>query len=306
MPQKKYCLFHLQGGFGKHCASTAVAKCIKNNFPSRELIVTGVWTEIFQNLPFVDRVYQMGNTSYYYQTYVEGMDSLIFANEPYFTTDHVNKKLPLVQSWCKMYNLEYNGEMPQIKFNPLQRKAAKEFWPSRANGKPIMVIQTNGGMYQEQRPYLWARDMPVVLAQKLVDHYEKDYHIFQVTKPSSEILDGVEAIKDPMTNMELVSLLLHSDKRILIDSCLQHAAAALKMPSVVLWNGTSPKVFGWDMHNNIQAKKPAKCKLPNSVLFDFDFTGQEAEYPYVDEDDDIFDFDKIVEAVDVELILKKS
>jgi len=300
MSQKKYSLFHLQGGFGKHCASTAVAKCIKNNFPSRELIVTGVWTEIYQNLPFVDRVYQHGNTSYYYQTYVENMDSLIFANEPYFTTDHVNKTLPLVQSWCKMYGLEYNGEMPQITFNPLQRKAAKEFWPSRANGKPIMVIQTNGGLYQEQRPYLWARDMPVVLAQKIVDYYEKDYHIFQVTKPASEILDGVEAIKDPMTNMELVSLLLHSDKRILIDSCLQHAAAALKMPSVVLWNGTSPKVFGWDMHTNIQAKKPAKCKLPNSVLFDFDFTGQEAEYPYVDEDDDIFDFDKIVEAVDKE------
>jgi hypothetical protein len=300
MSQKKYSLFHVQGGFGKHIAATAVAKCIKNNFPSRELIVCGVWTEIFQNLPFIDRVYQMGNTSYYYQTYVEDMDSYIFANEPYFTTDHVNKKLPLVQSWCKMYGLEYNGEMPQIKFNPLQRKGAREFWPSRANGKPIMVIQTNGGLYQEQRPYLWARDMPVVLAQKLVDHYADDYHIFQVTKPTSEILDGVEAIKDPMTNMELVSLLLHSDKRILIDSCLQHAAAALKMPSVVLWNGTSPKVFGWDMHTNIQAKKPAKCKLPNSVLFDFDFTGQEAEYPYVDEDDDIFDFDKIVEAVDKE------
>ena len=60
MSQKKYSLFHLQGGFGKHCAATAVAKCIKNNFPSRELIVTGVWTEIFQNLPFVDRVYQHG------------------------------------------------------------------------------------------------------------------------------------------------------------------------------------------------------------------------------------------------------
>ena len=197
-----------------------------------------------------------------------------------------------------MYNLDYNGEMPQIKFNPLQRKGAKEFWPSRANDKPIMVIQTNGGMYQEQRPYLWARDMPVVLAQKLVDRYADDYHIFQVTKPTSEILDGVEAIKDPMSNMELVSLLLHSDKRILIDSCMQHAAAALKLPSVVLWNGTSPKVFGWDMHTNIQAKKPAKCKLPNSVLFDFDFTGVESEYPYVDEDDEIFDFDKIVKAVD--------
>ena len=297
MAQKKYSLFLVQGGFGKHVASTAVAKCIKNNFPGRELIVTGVWTEIFQNLPFVDRVYQAGNTSYFYQTYVENMDSLVFANEPYFTTDHVNKKLPLAQSWSKMYNLEYRGEMPEIKFNPLQRKVAKEFWPARANGKPIMVIQTNGGMYNEQRPYLWARDMPVALAQRLVDHYSDEYHIFQITRPACEVLDDVEVIKDPMSNMELVSTLLHSERRILIDSCMQHAAAALKMPSVVLWNGTSPEVFGWDMHTNIQAKKPAKCKLPNSVLFDFDFMGIEAEYPYVDEDDEIFDFDKIVVAV---------
>ena len=294
---KKYSLFHVQGGFGKHIAATAVAKCIKNNHPSRELILTAVYTEIYQNLPFVDRVYQMGNTSYYYQTYVEDMDSLIFANEPYFTTDHVNKKLPLIQTWSKMYGLKYKGEMPQITFNHLQKKIAKEFWTGRANGKPIMVIQTNGGLLNEQRPYLWARDMPIALAQKLVDHYEKDYHIFQITKPAGEVLDGVEVIKDPMSNMELVSILLQSEKRIFIDSCMQHAAAALKMPSVVLWNGTSPKVFGWDMHTNIQARKPAKFKLPNSVFFDFDFIGVEAEYPYVDEDEEIFDFDKIIEAV---------
>ena len=294
---KKYSLFHVQGGFGKHIAATAVAKCIKNNHPSRELILTAVYTEIYQNLPFVDRVYQLGNTSYYYQTYVEDMDSLIFANEPYFTTDHVNKKLPLIQTWSKMYGLKYKGEMPQITFNHLQKKIAKEFWTGRANGKPIMVIQTNGGLLNEQRPYLWARDMPIALAQKLVDHYEKDYHIFQITKPAGEVLDGVEVIKDPMSNMELVSILLQSEKRIFIDSCMQHAAAALKMPSVVLWNGTSPKVFGWDMHTNIQARKPAKFKLPNSVFFDFDFIGVEAEYPYVDEEEDIFDFDKIIEAV---------
>ena len=294
---KKYSLFHVQGGFGKHIAATAVAKCIKNNHPSRELILTAVYTEIYQNLPFVDRVYQLGNTSYYYQTYVEDMDSLIFANEPYFTTDHVNKKLPLIQTWSKMYGLKYKGEMPQITFNHLQKKIAKDFWTSRANGKPIMVIQTNGGLLNEQRPYLWARDMPITLAQKLVDHYEKDYHIFQITKPAGEVLDGVEVIKDPMSNMELVSILLQSEKRIFIDSCMQHAAAALKMPSVVLWNGTSPKVFGWDMHTNIQARKPAKFKLPNSVFFDFDFIGVEAEYPYVDEEEEIFDFDKIIEAV---------
>jgi len=298
MSQKKYCIFQVQGGFGKHIASTAVAKCIKNNFPDRELIVTGVWIEIFQNLSFVDRVYPLGNTSYFYQNYIEDMDSLIFANEPYFTTDHINKTLPLIESWCKMYNLTYNGEMPDIKYNALQRKVANEYWPSRSNGKPFMVLQTNGGLFQEQRPYLWARDMPVALAQRVVDHYADDYHIFQVTRPACEILDGVEAVKDQMTNMELVSILLQSDKRVLIDSCLQHAAAALEKSSVVLWNGTSSNVFGWDMHKNIQAKKPAKLKLPASYLFDFDFMGKEAEYPYIDDDDEIFDFDKIVEEVD--------
>jgi hypothetical protein len=51
------------------------------------------------------------------------------------------------------------------------------------------------------------------------------------------------------------------------------------------------------MHTNIQAEKPANFKLPNSYLFDFDFMGVEAEYPYVDEDEEIFDFDKIIEAV---------
>ena len=57
MSKIKYSIFHVQGGFGKHIAATAVAKCIKNNHPSRQLIVVGVWTEIFQNLPFIDRVY---------------------------------------------------------------------------------------------------------------------------------------------------------------------------------------------------------------------------------------------------------
>ena len=78
MAKTSYSIFHVQGGFGKHIAATAVAKCIKNNYPGRQLVVVCAWPEIFQNLPFVDRVYQLGNTSYFYQTYVENQDSLIF------------------------------------------------------------------------------------------------------------------------------------------------------------------------------------------------------------------------------------
>jgi len=152
--REKYSIFHVQGGLGKHIASTAVAKCIKNNYPDRKLIVVGVYSDIFLNLSYVDRVYTIGATDYFYQTYIEDQDSLIFHNEPYFTTDHIHKRLPLIQTWCKMYGLEYNDETPDLKFNTLQKNAAKEVWTQ--SGKPTMVLHTNGGLMMTQaKPYMW-------------------------------------------------------------------------------------------------------------------------------------------------------
>jgi ADP-heptose:LPS heptosyltransferase len=298
--KEKYSIFHVQGGLGKHIAATAVAKALKNNHPSRKLIVVCVYTDVFMNLPFVDRVYQLGNTNYFYQNYIENQDSLIFHNEPYFTTDHIHKKLPLIQTWCKMYNLEYRGEMPELIFNPLQKKISKDVW--KKDGKPLMVIHTNGGLIApDAKSYMWARDMPFDIAQQIVDKYHKKYTIYQATKINSPKLVNVNHIQfdndTQLSTLEFLSLIIHSDKRILIDSSLQHAAAALKLPSVVLWNGTSPKVFGYDMHTNIETTKPHNFKLPGSYLFDFDFNGVEHEYPF-NENEDLFDIDKIFEAIE--------
>lgn len=298
--KSKYCIFHVQGGIGKHIAATAVAKAIKNNYPDRQLIVVCVWTDVFINLTFVDRVYPLGGTQYFYQNYIQDKDSFIFANEPYFTTDHVNKKLPLVETWCKMYGIKYNGEKPEIRFNKLQTNISKEYWCK--GKKPPMVIHTNGGVQTtDAKPYMWARDMPEDLAQKIVDHYKDKYHIYQVTKMNSPKLEGAEHIfatpERSFSLTELFSLILHSKKRVLIDSCLQHAAAALRLKSTVLWNGTSPKIFGYEMHDNICTEIPYDFKLPGSYLFDFDFNGVEQEYPF-GEDEEIFDFDKIIESID--------
>ncbi|NBP58132.1 hypothetical protein EBU71_16670 [bacterium] len=80
---KKYSIFHLQGGIGKHVAATAVAKAIKNNFPDRKLIVVCAYPDIFINLSFVDRVFLLGGTQYFYQEYIQDKDSIIFHHEPY-------------------------------------------------------------------------------------------------------------------------------------------------------------------------------------------------------------------------------
>jgi ADP-heptose:LPS heptosyltransferase len=295
----KYSIFHLQGGIGKHIAATAVAKVIKNNHPDRKLIVVCAYTDIFINLPFVDRVFTLGNTSYFYQEFVQDKDSILFHHEPYYTTNHIHKRKKLIENWCDMYGLKYNGEQPELKFNKLQYDISKGFWGRK---KPIMVLHTNGGMMtNDAKPYAWTRDMSADVAQELVDHYKKDYHIFQITKLNSPKLEGAEHVfatqQQSLSLMELFSILLHSKKRILIDSCMQHAAAAMKRKSTVLWNGTSPKVFGYDLHENICTDIPYDFKLPGSYLFDFDFNGNEVEYPFTDSVK-LFDINKIIESVD--------
>lgn len=297
----KYTIFHVQGGIGKHIAATAVAKCIKNNHPDRKLIIVCAYPDIFINLDFVYRVYQLGNTKYFYQEYVQDKDSLIFYHEPYFTTNHIHKKLSLIPNWCDMYGLKYSNETPLLNFNKLQFDASKQFWKRK---KPIMIIHTNGGpMTTDAKPYSWTRDMPLDIAQELVDHYKDKYHIYQLTKINSPKLEGAEAVfatpERSLSLMEYFSVLLHANKRILIDSCVQHAAAAMKRKSTVLWNGTSPKVFGYDLHDNICTDIPYDFKLPGSYLFDFDFNGNEVEYPF-DGDAKLFDIDKIIAAVDLQ------
>jgi hypothetical protein len=295
----KYSIFHLQGGIGKHIAATAVARAIKNNHPDRKLIVICAYPDIFINLSFVDRVFTLGNTSYFYQEYIQDKDSIIFHHEPYYTTNHIHKRKKLIENWCEMHNLKFNGELPELKFNKLQFDISKTVWSRK---KPLMVLHTNGGMMTtDAKPYAWTRDMPTDLAQELVDHYKKDYHILQITKVNSPKLKDAEHIyatpQQSLSLMEVFSIFLHSKKRILIDSSMQHATAAMKRKSTVLWNGTSPKVFGYDLHDNICTDIPYNFKLPSSYLFDFDFNGNEVEYPFTD-DIKLFDINRIIESVD--------
>ncbi len=290
---EQYSIFHIEGGLGKHVAATAIASCIKNNYPNRKLIVVCAYPEVFLNLKQVDRVYRIGNTPYFYENYIKDKDSLIFKHEPYFTTDHIHQKLPLIQSWCKIYGLQFSGEKPELVFNLRQIQFGRNKW---IRNRPILVLQTNGGPLVEQAyPYSWTRDMPRHVAENIVKQYKDKYHIIQICRNGLQAIEGTEAVTDPMSNMELFSLLLVSEKRVLIDSCLQHAAAALDLKSTVLWIGTSPKVFGYDLHHNIFAKFDNDVKLPDSYLFDYNFTGAIHECPLIN--DDIFDINEIIESI---------
>jgi hypothetical protein len=301
MSEKKYSIFTIQGGLGKHIAATAVAQAIKNNHPDRELIVVAAWPELWANLPFVYRVFPLGNTSYFYDEYIDGKGSLIFGNEPYFTTTHINKTLPLVESWCNLYQIKYNGEQPMVRINPEQKKAIRAFYEPKFEGKPFLLIHTNGGLYTNERPHSWARDMPFDVATKVAKHFKKSHFVMQVTRPSSPQIEGVFVRHEQLSNTELIGLLELTDKRLLIDSSLQHGAAAFGLPSTVLWNATSSVIFGHKLHDNIQAKPKPQKPLPGSYLFDYQFDGNENEFPYEDDDlKDLYDVDRIIASLEAQ------
>jgi hypothetical protein len=276
-----YAIFHIEGGLGKHVAATAVAKAIKSNNPHRKLIVVCAWPEVFLNLPYVDRVYRIGSTPYFYRDFINGHDSIIFKHEPYFTTSHIHKQKSLIQNWIELYGMPYNGELPDIKFNYRQDQFGFNRWNRNA---PVLVLHTNGGPFQGQTyPYAWTRDMPPHISRGLVEMFRDRFHIIQICREEGQVIPGVgEAHWQSMSNMELFYLMKMSNARILIDSSLQHAAAALGMPSTVLWIGTSPVVFGYDMHTNIAADLGDDVLLPDSYLFDYSFNGVLHECPMID------------------------
>jgi hypothetical protein len=301
MSDKKYCIFQVSGGLGKHIAATAVAQVIKRTYPERELVVCCAWPELWSSLPFVYRVFPLGNTQYFYEEYVDGKDSLFFIQEPYFTTTHINKTHRLVESWCMAYGLEYQGEQPVLKINPEQKKAIRNFYEPKFEGKPLMLMHTNGGLYTNERPFCWSRDMPIEIATKVAQHFKKSHFIMQITRPASPQIPDVFVRNEQLSNTELCGLVELTDKRLLIDSSLQHAAAAFKLPSTVLWNATSSVIFGHALHDNIQAKEKPTKSLPGSYLFDYQFDANENEFPYEEEDlKDLYNIDQIVASLETQ------
>ena len=287
---EKYIIWHIQGGLGKNIAATALCNDLKQQYKDRKLIMVVSYPEAFLSNPVVDRVYALGQSPYFYQDYIEGKDIVLFRHEPYNQTAHVTKKQHLIHNWCDLLGIEYKNQQPVLFPNYPQRMTTG-LWQ---RPKPIMVIQTGGGPMQGQRfSYSWTRDMPIEIAQEIINKYSQQYHIIQVTRPDGYQLQGVERIDGVLSNMELFSLLVTSQKRVLIDSCLQHAAAALKLQSTVLWVGTSPTVFGYSSHKNIIAKLPKKAnQLIGSYLFDYQFENNMHECPYMDVKD-MFNIEEI-------------
>jgi hypothetical protein len=95
----------------------------------------------------------------------------------------------------------------------------------------------------------------------------------------------------------LLVLIGLSEKRLMMDSFGQHAAAALNKSSTVLWIANSPTVFGYNTNINIVSEPfTRKPELRHAYLNKFDIAGNLLEFPYNTESE-VFNVDRVIESL---------
>ncbi len=291
-----YVIFNPEGGLGKIIASTAVIKYIQKEYPEHKIVIITPWPEVYLNNPRIHRVFRSGNTPYFYKDYLRDRESVVLKGEPYFNTSHLYSKQHLIKSWCELFNLPFDGDVtPELYFTLNEKEIYTDL---TKRDKPTLVMQTNGGLYNSNKSYSWTRDMPYKQAQILADELHKQYHILHVGNKNCKKLNNVEMYNEIPNKRSLIGILINSSKRLLIDSCLQHAAAAFDLKSTVCWVSTDPKVFGYKMHNNIKSVLPFNDVDANgidSLFFDYDFNGPEHEYPF--DTDDVFNLQEVYDSI---------
>jgi ADP-heptose:LPS heptosyltransferase len=302
---KKQIIFHVTGGLGKNIAATAVVSLLKKTYPDHAFIVLPSWKEAWEHNPHVDMIIDIEKTPFLYRDYIKGTDSKIFRLDPYSADDFFHHRKHLVEIWCDLCGVPWHqpdaddyrtpGELgtPQLFFTEEEKeKVRKKLHADPHDKRPLFFIQPSGGAFNQPYPISWARDLPLKIAQEVVNEMNKrGYRTIHLRRENQIALDVAEWI--PFTLREALCAIQFSDKRLFVDSFAAHAAAALNLPSVVTWVTNPPKVFGYPLHINIEAKEREEFRhLPDAYLEPYNISGVWSEHPY--ETDMIFSTEEIL------------
>jgi hypothetical protein len=282
-------IFQINGGIGKCIVATAVCEAIKKKYPESNLIVISGYPNVFFNNPNVYKNFLFNETAYFYKEYVENKEVLFFVQDPYLQTDFIKANKHLAQIWCETFGLEYQGEYPKIY---LTKREIDRYVQGIDTKKPILLMQTNGGADVNKR-YAWARDIPSCVVKDVIEEFKPTHSIFHIKREEQLSYENTTPITTDLRQICAISLL--SERRLVMDSFLQHCLGALGLPAVVCWIVNSPVVYGYELHTNILANPNTfEPDLKHSLYTKFDFLGNELEFPYNDEQE-IFDSKEVIE-----------
>lgn len=289
----RFIIAEISGGHGKNILATAFIRAIKKQYPDYKIVVICSWDGAFFYNPDVFRFFLQNQIPQYFKEDYLKDDTIIMKHDPYNETDHILRKEHLTETWCKMFDVPYDGYKPKIYLNPRELEIARD--KIKPDNRPIMLLQTHGGggKSTQYSPKSWYRDMPVEIAQKLVNYFAKSYRILHLRNADQPALQGVEMLNLPYR--ELYAVFPLSTKRLFIDSFAQHVAAALDLQSTVVWIGNEHKVFGYPENINIYPNANIINNFNKFTYLTDDISGMVQNFPY--DTVNLFDINKIIEAV---------
>ncbi len=275
----KNIIFIAEGGMGKVICSTAIVKRLKEEFPEKRIIVMSGYPDIYLYNPHVYKVFNMGNTTYFYDDYVNS-SSYILKIEPYVQYEYIAENQHIIDVWCEQIGMDRKEAMPELFYLDNEISAGKMYVDKlTGNGKKkFILLQWQGGIVPKEKNDLsnfdakqrmHRRSLPKEVAQKLANKLSSRKYV--VACPQHEKfmdLNNVEKVFFPIRNV--IVLLKFSDGFIGIDSFLQHAGKAMGVKGVVCWAGTDPKKLGYDLHANLTKNvcPTPHCHRPDSYTFD--------------------------------------
>lgn len=285
-------IFSVEGGLGKNIMATAVLKAIKKKYAKANITVITAYPDVFIANPNVNKVLNHSQTNGLYKSLIMNKEAKVFVSDPYHTSDFITESNHLLDIWCEMYGVKYNGEKPEIFIS----KAEKEYLaPFYKLDKPIFAMQPNGGAVGQPLKYSWTRDIPSTIVNEVVDYFKRDYAILHIKRDDQLTYENTMGALDGWRSIAFMLSL--SQRRLLIDSSSMHIATALNLPSVVCWIGTNPKVFGYELHDNIVAKEPTKeINLEHNHFQKHLLYEDLATFPY-NEMSEVFDTQSIINAL---------
>jgi hypothetical protein len=278
-------LLGIEGGIGKGIAATGAVKIASEE---HEIDVITAWPDVWHGNGSVNKVWDWNKVEYMSE-FIKGYDKVIF-DDPYRNTEFLLGGLDITATYNHMLNGLSEPVTPEIFLSKAEHLTVKELLVDIE--KPILVVQTNGG---QNAGYAWNRDIPLEEAVAILNNFNEEYEIIHLRGANQPEIGGTKHTADLNVRQCMVVLAM-SEKRLLIDSVYQHAAAAMDLPSTVLWVQTEKEKFGYSLHTNIDANQP---ELENMDRLEGIFKGLDmdpSKCPFGPEQQ-IFDVEKVVTAL---------
>lgn len=287
--ENRYAVIHIEGGIGKNVMATAVVRAISKSYPERKIVVVTAYPEVWECNPRIYRAISFSGTEYFYEDYVDGKETIFFLQDPYRHTGCINRTRHLTDVWCEICGVEWDGPVPEMYFTRLESEFIQSYLSK--DSRPILLIHPFGGADTSSK-YSWARDIHPSTIGEIVRELSGEYRIIQARREDQILVDGAESLTTNARQLALCAL--HSDKRLLIDSYMQHACAALGLKSTVVWIGNSPTVFGYEENDNIIVPFE-RGSIRSSLYEPFALTGNPTQLATPTEF--LFDKNKIIQSI---------